>query len=663
MPGEQWHGCDGAHAQEEDVDSSNSSLRDEDPFWLHQRVRKSLHEQWTGFMQRCYAITGWDKHTTNHFSGLGGKAASIIAKMLRYNGPDGLAVPHGAIGFGSLLTAVLTSMPAHVMLLQESHKTKSSFVSMLRKVVGPLLTGSHHDISCAMAATGVTRRQAEIVLNAAAGFANKGPSAELDDALKIETGGVSPPQKRNRSGMFPTRKKDAKLRAYMRRAQLSANLRGFAMAWKHAHDRLGKGNGHGGYYVHDLFHHVGLLVEHAESRGLDGLGCLSNSVLEHWHQENGKPAFQAVHIMSQSALACVARDHKCGLGQCGPGTPKFVQSNPGQMILLTQLTKSICARLCPGCLRLPNQCPGTTLCSRGQTPKGQKFTGWTRVTRPRSMMPNPGETRTVGNAGLYRNVPEETQNLLNHIRAQADRQHIDALPGSSEPAQRRLTSNTKALSCKGRYRLAPGCDQEPLTKRSADGSSHKDATPPHAPDSDSIPSQCSGSCLVCQGKHKKGRAQDLPCAVLGHCGRHHCSVHSLCWHRIVAMCSVFRKACVARLPSGTPQCRTESLAQQKHNGPITDWINCLSDDQQVTCRTHIIAAVSAMSPEGMHLVVDTGDPLNTGPVAAAVLEHQISSQRGNGKRFTNLRAGKLKALLHSVLRNVCDLPQTRLLCV
>jgi hypothetical protein len=121
MPGEQWHGCDGAHAQEADVDSPNSSLRDEDPFWLHQRVRKALHEQWTGFMQRCYAITGWDQHTTNHFSGAGGKAASIIAKMLRYNGPDGLAVPHGSIGFGSLLTAVLTSMPAHsssVCLLQ-----------------------------------------------------------------------------------------------------------------------------------------------------------------------------------------------------------------------------------------------------------------------------------------------------------------------------------------------------------------------------------------------------------------------------------------------------------------------------------------------------------------------------------------------------------------
>ena len=138
MPGEQWHGCDGAHAQEADVDSPNSSLRDEDPFWLHQRVRKALHEQWTGFMQRCYAITGWDQHTTNHFSGAGGKAASIIAKMLRYNGPDGLAVPHGSIGFGSLLTAVLTSMPAHVMLLEESHKkTKSSLVAMLRKVVGP----------------------------------------------------------------------------------------------------------------------------------------------------------------------------------------------------------------------------------------------------------------------------------------------------------------------------------------------------------------------------------------------------------------------------------------------------------------------------------------------------------------------------------------------
>jgi len=57
--------------------------------------------------------------------------------MLRYNGPDGLPVPHGSIGFGSLLTAVLTSMPAHVMLLEESLKTKSSLVAMLRKVVGP----------------------------------------------------------------------------------------------------------------------------------------------------------------------------------------------------------------------------------------------------------------------------------------------------------------------------------------------------------------------------------------------------------------------------------------------------------------------------------------------------------------------------------------------
>ena len=136
-PGEQWHTCAGAPAQEADVDTSNSNLRDEDPFWLHQSVRKAMHEQFNGFMHRCYAITGWDKHTTNHFSGSGGKAASIIDKMLRYNGPDGLAGPHGAIGFGSLLTAVLTSMSAHVMLLQESHKTKSSFLAMVRKVVGP----------------------------------------------------------------------------------------------------------------------------------------------------------------------------------------------------------------------------------------------------------------------------------------------------------------------------------------------------------------------------------------------------------------------------------------------------------------------------------------------------------------------------------------------
>jgi len=66
-----------------------------------------------------------------------------------------------------------------------------------------------------MAATGVTRRQAETVLNAAAGFANKGPSAELDDALKIETGGV---RKRNTSCMFPSRKQDAALSANMQNA-------------------------------------------------------------------------------------------------------------------------------------------------------------------------------------------------------------------------------------------------------------------------------------------------------------------------------------------------------------------------------------------------------------------------------------------------------------
>jgi hypothetical protein len=101
-PGEQWHTCAGAPAQEADVDTSNSSLRDEDPFWLHQSVRKAMHEQFNGFMHRCYAITGWDKHTTNHFSGSGGKAASIIAKMMRYEGPDGRAVPHGAIGDGYL---------------------------------------------------------------------------------------------------------------------------------------------------------------------------------------------------------------------------------------------------------------------------------------------------------------------------------------------------------------------------------------------------------------------------------------------------------------------------------------------------------------------------------------------------------------------------------
>ena len=434
----------------------------------------------------------------------------------------------------------------------------------------------------------------------------------------------------------------------LRRAQLPANLRGFAMAWKHAHDRLGKGNGHGGYYVHDLMHHVGWLIEHAESRGLAGLGCLSNSVLEHWHQVNGKPAFNNVHIMSQAALACVARDHTRGLGQHGPGTPKFIQSNPGQMILLVQLTKSIGARLCPGCLRLPNQCPGTPLCLQGRTPKRPKFVGWRRVTRQKTLLPraDPGETRTVGNAGLYADVLEETQNQLTHIRPRAEQEHIEALAGSYVPAHMRLTSNNKTL----RFRLAPGCHV----------SAHRDTPPLHAPDSDSIPSQCSGSCPVCVGQ--KGRVGDLPCAVLGHCGRPGCCDHNLCWHRVVSMCSVFRNAWLARLPCGT--CRSTSLAENKSKGPITDWIKCLSDHELVKWRTHIIAALSEMRPEGLLLAAETGKALQPGPpVTAAALQHQISAQQGKGKRFTNQKAGQLKELLHRVLRNGCDLTQTRDLCV
>jgi hypothetical protein len=39
-----------------DVDTSNSVLRDEDPFWLHQSVRKALQEQFN--LHQCYAITG-----------------------------------------------------------------------------------------------------------------------------------------------------------------------------------------------------------------------------------------------------------------------------------------------------------------------------------------------------------------------------------------------------------------------------------------------------------------------------------------------------------------------------------------------------------------------------------------------------------------------------
>ena len=81
------------------------------------------------------------------------------------------------------------------------------------------------------------------------------------------------------------------------RAEVPERLARMAIQWVFAFDNAG-GRQYGGYYLHDIMHHLGELFRYALTLGFSGLGEISNSVLEHLHQEIGKHAFWNAWIAS-----------------------------------------------------------------------------------------------------------------------------------------------------------------------------------------------------------------------------------------------------------------------------------------------------------------------------------------------------------------------------
>jgi hypothetical protein len=65
---------------DDNVDLSHACLHNNAPLWIHDSVLSAMRQQWNTFMLLCNQITGWGKHTTNSFSGKGGKVKLSLSR-------------------------------------------------------------------------------------------------------------------------------------------------------------------------------------------------------------------------------------------------------------------------------------------------------------------------------------------------------------------------------------------------------------------------------------------------------------------------------------------------------------------------------------------------------------------------------------------------------
>lgn len=69
---------------------------------------------------------------------------------------------------------------------------------------------------------------------------------------------------------------------------------------------------YGGYYLHDFINHLGHSYQYVRKRGFTGLAELSNIVLEHHHQDIGKPCFWNAFISSRACMWRAVNDVRKG---------------------------------------------------------------------------------------------------------------------------------------------------------------------------------------------------------------------------------------------------------------------------------------------------------------------------------------------------------------
>jgi len=86
-----------------------------------------------------------------------------------------------------------------------------------------------------------------------------------------------------------------------RAVQLPERLSRLAIFYVRAFDVVGT-SAYSGYYQHDVINHPGHLYQYVRKRGFTSLCELSNSFLEHHHQDIGKPCFWNAFISSKACM-------------------------------------------------------------------------------------------------------------------------------------------------------------------------------------------------------------------------------------------------------------------------------------------------------------------------------------------------------------------------
>ena len=375
------------------------------------------------------------------------------------------------------------------------------------------------------------------------------------------------------------------LEELMRRANLPKSIRGLIMAWILANDRLGKGSSYGGYYFHDLAHHIIQLLLHAEALGLGGLGILSNSVLEHFHQEYGKPAFKGAWVACQASFQKLGRMYAAQHENAVPGDKLWNASNPGFQILQHQLSKSMCSKLCRGCFRVHTLCPGLPFCkgSRADIAPKNAWEGWAKkqqTTDPTPQLDSGAARVHTVHLGARNKLALDTTLMDAQIDKVAIAEHKERLSEYKHSAQlkwlahraKERAQSRRVWGCWGTPRRSAGeavsaCSAEaksdaPLScAGEAESACHAEANthgpslniessePPTRPKKASKKASCECPCCLPPSgtaATEGGATSDesrLPCCRPNTCGREMCAGMRPCKHRVEEVFKTLRDGC------------------------------------------------------------------------------------------------------------------------
>ncbi len=369
-----------------------------------------------------------------------------------------------------------------------------------------------------------------------------------------------------------------------RRANLAKNVKGLVLAWKTAFDKIGVGGMFNSYYLHDLANHIADLLEHAEAHGLGGIAILTNSGLEHFHQEFGKKAFQMAWVASQNSLQRLGRAYAAHNVNAVPGQPIWESANTGLAILKIQLAKSMSTRLCRGCWRANSMCPGPPVCD-GVIPEtlmdpslSGAYDGWCRRTDSEKVLKRPMFHTNSRERILHINLGpaempcSETATHDRQIKEVADQEMRVRLSGYLVQAQQQRQAH------RARERAEEGTAAHLWGISAAELSPETPAAAGGGPSTPSAACQC--QCGSCKAANQQQPC--LPCTRANTCGKAECAQLRGCRHRVFAVW-------------------TQLGTQQR----VHKWVSLIAAEGVVPW---INAVLKACQPEGVELERQNAEP-------------------------------------------------------